>query len=538
MVTPRRVAHPGAQGRAIVRWALACVLLPFLVALPAAGVRGLPASQGSGVQGEGELERRSVLCPMDANDLEALAGARLGEGRMEEAEALATRLVRLHPEHARGWALLAAIRYLQDDTRGALEAWSQGRPLSVRDIDVRIVPHSGTRPAGAGAEPARLAGIAPGEPLTLEGLVRGERRLRAVPAASRARLEYRALPGGEAQVEGAVVLRGGNPFERTEWLAHGVRLLGRRVHLASADLTGHMEQWELNGSVEGTLRSGTLSLAHPAPGGAGVWRWEVHHGEGEYAPIGNEPGAATRAERTTVGWTLTQWLSATFQGRGLARIDRTRERGTLAGAGFGGTLLPLGERSSLDAEATGWLRVGGHPLEGAPADAARFGRLAIGASLHPVVPPLMGAPAGWAARAGVVAVSPDLPRDLVPRIGSGGRTDLLMRARSDLDADGVVRPLFPGRAWLHGGVEYLHPLRSVGPMGIGIGVAAFADGIQVVAAERGAAQPGGRTGAIHLGAGLRARVPAVGGWLRVDWGVDPSDGASQLSAAWVHEPPR
>jgi hypothetical protein len=147
----------------------------------------------------------------------------------------------------------------------------------------------------------------------------------------------------------------------------------------------------------------------------------------------------------------------------------------------------------------------------------------------------MGAPSGWAVRGGVVAVSSDLPPDLRPRIGSGGRTELLMRARSDLDPAGVVRPLYPGRAWLHGGIEYLRPLRSIG--GVGIGVGAFADGVRVVASEPGVDRPRGPRGAIHLGAGLRARVPGVDGWLRVDWGVDPSDGASRLSAAWVHELP-
>ena len=558
-----RAAHPGVRGRSIARGPRGLAFLSFVVALPIAAALPIavapplaaaltvpvvpPAAGGQecvstpeacrrqlGAEPRpetAELERRLDRCPDDPYLLEELAAVRLEEGRPGEAEVLAARLVHLHPDHVQGWALLAASRYLQDDTRGALEAWSRGQPLRVRDIEIRVISQSGPSGSSAGARSgtsgadaarmARIAGIAPGEPLTLEGLVRGERRLRALPAASRARLEYRALPGGEARVEGAVILRTGNPLGRPEWLAHGIRLLGRRVHLASADPMGQMEQWELNGTMEGTLRSGTLSLVHPAPRGTGVWRWEVHHGVGRYGAM------ASRLERTTVGWTHTQWLAASFQGRTQVRVDQTPGRGTFAGAGLGVTLLPLDERISIDAEATGWVDVGG----GDP-----FGRLAIHAALHPRVPAALGAPSGWAARVGLVGVSSDLPRDLLPRIGSGTRTDLLMRARSDLDAEGVVRPLFPGRAWVHGGIEYLRPVRMPGPLAIA--VAGFADGIQVVASDRGPGPPVDLRGAIHVGAGLRARVPGVDGWLRVDWGLDPANGASRLSAAWVQGPPR
>lgn len=40
-------------------------------------------------------------------------------------------------------------------------------------------------------------------------------------------------------------------------------------------------------------------------------------------------------------------------------------------------------------------------------------------------------------------------------------------------------------------------------------------------------------GTVHLGAGARVRIPGVTGWLRTDWGIDPVDGASTISAAWV-----
>lgn len=469
-------------------------------------------------------------CPDDPELLGALSGLRVRQGRLSEAETLAARLVQVDPESSHGWELLAVARYLQDDSRGALRAWSHGRPLVVRDTDVRIVGYRGPRASGTGADPAQVAGIAAGRPLTLEGLVRGERRLGALPAASRARLGYRALSSSEASVDGTVVLQAGNPFTRPHLVAHGFRLLGRRVHLVSADPLGRLELWELDGSVEGTLRRGTLAMAHPAPGGTGVWRWEVDHEVGRYGPTGSE--AVVREERTGVGWTHTHWLTASLQGRARSRIDLRPDRGTFAGAGVGWTFLPLSERSSITADGVGWVRIAGRAFADThPGEGTRFGRFDIRAALHPVTPPAVGAPAGLAARFGVVAISSRLPPDLVPRIGSGGNADLLMRARSDLDSEGVVRPVFPGSAWIHGGVEVLRPVRSVGP--VGIGWAAFADGVRVLASNGIPVDPSARAGAVHVGAGVRARIPGVDGWLRVDWGIDPADGASRLSAAWV-----
>jgi hypothetical protein len=530
MVAEEFSVTPGPQEHFDVLWGAPCPdeLEDLLRAAGAFAEEGKADAAGAILVGG--LAR----CPDDPALLGGLAGVRIQQGHLAEADALATRLLRIQPDSDYGWELLAVIRYLQDDSRGALRAWGRGRPLVVRDIEVRIVGYSGPRASGHGADPVRASGITPGRPLTLAGLVRGERRLSALPAASRSRLEYRALSGGEAAVEGAVVLRAGNPFTGPALIAHGFRLLGRRVHLVSADPLGRLEQWELDGTVEGTLRRGTLALAHPAPGGVGVWRWEVDHRVGRYGSAGHE--AVVREERTGVGWSHTHWVTASLHGKAHTRIDLRPGRGTFGGAGVGWTFLPLNERSSITAEGTGWVRIDGKAsADRDPGDRTRFGRMDIRASVHPSIPPAVGAPAGMGARFGVVAISSGVPPDLVPRIGAGGNAALLMRARSDLDSEGVVRPIFPGSAWIHGGVEFLRPVWSVGP--VGIGVAAFADGVRVLASDRRSVDPAARDGAVHLGAGVRARIPGVDGWLRVDWGIDPADGASRLSAAWVQGGP-
>lgn len=109
---------------------------------------------------EGELDRAETTLS-DALDrwpdhpglLAALAGLRVRQGRPAEAEALAARLTRIDSSSDHGWELLAASRYLQDDTRGALRAWHHRRPLRVRKVEVRVLAHDGPRASDAGADP-------------------------------------------------------------------------------------------------------------------------------------------------------------------------------------------------------------------------------------------------------------------------------------------------------------------------------------------------------------------------------------------------
>lgn len=494
------------------------------------------------------LEGALRNCPDHPELLLDLAGVRVLQGDLVEAEALATRLVRIRPGSNPAWELLALTRYLQDDAPGALRAWGQvGRPL-IRDLDVRVLSHNGPRASGSGPHPNRVSGITEGRRLTVDALTRGERRLGALPAAERARLDYRMLPGGEATVDGTVVLGRDNPFTRPELVVHALRLLGRQVHLVSADPLDRLERWELSGTMEGTLHRARLALAHPAPGSAGIWRWEVDHQTGRYGP--KDSSDAVRETRSSLGWSHTDWVTATLRGGVHGQVDVRPERGTFVGAGASWTLLPRAERGALGAEATGWLRTGeggGAPTGHGPEPEARFGRAEIRGLFHAMRPRASGARTpqdgravgrggrgvGVDLRGGVVAVSRWIPADLLPRIGSGGNAALLMRAHSDLDHQGVIRPLLPGTAWAHGGLEVVRPVGALGP--VGIGLALFADGMRVLSPEGGADLADGRRGAVHLGGGLRARIPWVDGWLRADWGVDPHDGTSTFSAAWVRE---
>jgi hypothetical protein len=497
------------------------------------------------------LEGALQGCPDHPELLVDLTGVRVLQGDLVEAESLATRLVQIRPGSNHAWELLALTRYLQDDTHGALRAWGHaGRPL-VRELDVRVLGPDGPRGFGAGPDPNQVTGVTAGRRLTVEALVRGERRLGDLPAAERARLGYRMLPGGEAAVDGTVVVGTDNPFTRPELVVHALRLVGRRVHLVSADPLGRLERWELSGTMEGTLHEARFALAHSAPGSEGIWRWELDHHTGRYGPAGL--AEASRERSTSLAWSHTDWVTATLRGALHGQVDVRPERGTFVGAGTAWSLLPRTERGALGAEVTGWTRVGGGSAASSATGSGlesdtRFGRAELRGMFHALrsrggesrtggAGPgtgRTGIGVGLDLRGGIVAVSQGIPPDLMPRIGSGGNTAILMRGRSDLDDQGVIRPLFPGTAWAHGGIEVVQPVGAVGP--VGFGLALFADGVRVLAPEgRRPDVAAGRRGAVHLGGGLRARIPWVDGWLRTDWGIDPHDGTSTFSAAWVRE---
>ncbi len=489
------------------------------------------------------LENALGQCPDHPALLADLAGLRVLKGDLAGAEDLATHLVRIQPESNYAWELLALTRYLQDDAYGALRAWGRaGRPV-VQEVDVRVMNRSGSRAPTSASQADQVRGIEEGRALTLEALLRGERRLQSLPAAERARLEYRMIPGGEAAVQGTVVLGARNPLGTRDLPAHALRLLARRIHFASSDPLGRLERLEASGMIEGTLKEAGFTLAHPAPGASGVWRWELIHSTGRYGLAGLADAA--RETSTGLGWSHTDWITAALRGSAHARIELRPERGAFVGAGTGWSLLPLNSPLALGGEVKGWTQVGGeHPDADGEESESRFGRVKLRASFH-----APGPWAGWtrtgrdgsatgldrsvpgvALLGGVVAVSRGIPPDLMPRIGADGGATMLMRARSDLDDAGVVRPLFPGTAWAHGTIELVQPVWDVGPAGIGVAV--FADAIRVL---RDSDTLSGERGAVHLGGGIRAWLPWVDGWLRVDWGIDPSDGTSAFSAAWARE---
>ncbi len=139
------------------------------------------------------------------------------------------------------------------------------------------------------------------------------------------------LPGGEAGVDGTVVLGTDNPFTGTELVVHALRLAGRRIHLVSAAPLGRLERWELSGTMEGTLHKARFALAHSAPGSEGIWHWELDHHTGRYGSAGL--AEAGRERTTSLAWSHTDWVTATLRDALRGQVDVRPERGTFVGGG-------------------------------------------------------------------------------------------------------------------------------------------------------------------------------------------------------------
>jgi len=459
----------------------------------------------------------------ETTTLAAVAARHLSEGEHEEAEVIADSLLKLDPESRVAWELIGTSRYLQDDSRGALRAWGRaGRP-QVGGITISFLGKGGEVQSPDGSSSFGLVGLRHGDLLTVDRLIQGERRLRSLPAAASARLDYRMQADGAAHLSGVLVLDGPHPFPRPEMAAHTLRLLVGRLHLRSANALGNLEAWEMSARISKNRYSAAVSLAHPTPFGHGVWKWTIDREEGSRATMTLPTGI--REERTGIEWRHTDWIAARVRGSVLGRVDRRGEGGTAPGAGMALTFVPLNEQSEITLDGTIW---------SGSRERSEFGQLSILATRYPPTRTSPGGPSGMAARLGVLTVSSGAPTDLTPLFGAGGQADIALRAHRELDRDGVAIELLPGTAWIHGGIELLHSIGAIGPLGIG--AALFADGAGVLPGSEFPSNGNGespRRAALSLGGGMRARITGISGWLRVDWGINPADGVSTLSAGWV-----
>jgi hypothetical protein len=485
---------------------------------------------------EAERLLESVLerCSGYSGLLRELAGLRFRQDRFAEAGRLASRFVEFEPESAWGWNLLASSRYLSDDPLGALAAWNRvGRP-TVREI--RIDGGSSSGAADVGRIAATRLGLSEGDILTPDRLALGARRIEQLPAVSSSRLSYRPVSDGRVDVEGVIVTGPRHPFARLALPGHVLRMLGGSVRLEGAGALGRLEHWTVEGAMDGDLYAASARLSHPAPG-AGIWSWEVRRQSGRYRiPDGPSPDhlespappdlPVTRVPRSGVRWRMEHLPTSWAHGGVTVGVDHWHalpggsgmedeaQPGTAAMVGLSLT-LDLPKRSvTATVWSDGWVAGG--------VGSVPFGRTGVDAEIQPLLPGSFELDT----RAGIQTLTRAAPLDLRPRFGSGRMATHPMRARSEFDPDGAVRADHPGPVWVHGGAELRWWSRARFP--VTPGAALFADGVR-----SGRTLGGGSDGAIHLGIGLRGRVPGVDGWFRLDWAIDPADGASQLSAAWV-----
>lgn len=439
-------------------------------------------------------------CPTHPGVLRTLAGVRFRQERYADAEGLARRFVALEPDSEWGWNLLGSTRYLTDDPRGALRAWNRiGRPV-VRELRVE----------GMDQAPDPLRSMGTGWVLSPDRMLLEERRLLDLPSLEGARVAYRPLPGGGARVDVFVVPARRHPFTVEQLPAHLIRAVRGEMELGTRGVLGPLDRWVVSGWRDGSLDHLSGAVSHPAPTGEGIWLWRVERERGRFdmAAQPSDP-VVTREARVGARWS---WV----------RRDHPAIR----------TALSLGfeDRRTSGAGPAGGISVG---FEGEPwtlewqIEAGRSGETFVRSRADVELAVPLGNEFEMGLRSGGISGNSHTPADLQPRFGADRSATDLMRAGAAVDSDGVARMAYPGRTWITGGAEIRRwrqwPLRPI------LGAALFVDGVRVV----GGSDRVGPRGGVHLGGGLRVRIPGLRDTFRVDWAWDPETGASRLSAALV-----
>ncbi len=519
-------------------------------------------------------EALRLACPEHPSVLLTLALRRFEEGDTLGAREVAELRVRLTPDDASGWTLLAPLRYLTEDRMGAFAAWNRvGRPRVDAVVLRREAAPGGREGEGTGSPSGPLAQalrpVAPGALLTPLGVEAASRRVSALPRVERVRLDPRILDGGLARVEVHTLDREGPGIGRTDLPGHLLRGVTRTLSVGHT--AGEVRMHGAGvftpsvGEVRGAIRVPALGLPEV---GAEFQALEL---QGRSRRIGVRveaadwphplPGPGIGPPSPTPFLQLRSWL-------GVERESLRENPGTEVGGGVGITLTRDDGPARLGARlrGEGWTRVGAR--ETAPGEATASGaareaggsREAGGARFDLLLLGRRDTPR-WSFEAtggGVVALAPrrgDLPLHLRPRFGSGAGATHLLRGMGGAEA----APVAAGRAsagWITGGMEAVRWApegRGPGPLRwVRMGGAGFVDAARGVRGGgvdgRGLNEAGTEGWRITPGVGFRMALPGADGTLAMDLALDlapdragdgardPALGGAQrrlrLSAGW------
>jgi hypothetical protein len=463
-------------------------------ALVASGVKA--GSDGDRRQALEILASAAALCPGSSAALREAAGVHALNENWNEARRLARQAVRRDPADAHAWRILATAAYVGNDDDEALRAWNAAGEPSLDLVSIQGLDR--TRHAVVSS----LLGLEPGQMLTRDRLDAARLRLRELPSAETARVSYRPVGGGLANVEAVVLERPRWPTGRMAIASTAVRLAtDREVRLGAAALTGGGERidvgwrwWE---------RRPRLDLGFAAPSALGVWEVAAYTEKQTY-------GAREDVERRRGGTVaLSNWTSTLTRWQLNVGVDAWPGRGRTVA--FGGRLDQRMAANRLSVHGSGTLFGGGF--------AAWSGDVGVdwrSSTRHEGSVAL--------ARGGIEAASDGAPRALWPGAGTGHARRHLLRAHPLLDDGRITGDVF-GRRVLHASGE----VRRWAPPVFRIVRIAPAFFIDAAHASRRAS----RGDAWHVDAGVGVRITAAGsGVLRVDLAKGLRDGATQLSAGW------
>jgi len=485
------------------------------------------ALAGDRAGAEHRLAAATRLCPGDPVSWWELTGLRLWQPRWSEAQDQASPIVRLEPDDAHAWQLVATSRYLKGDLMGALDACNRAGEPRIDAIDV----HGAERTRQSIV--VRAAGLQRSDVLTREAVGRALRRLRELPVASNARLKYEPIDGGLANVDVFVDERKVVP---SGWMA--VATVGARallLHEVRVDVAGPLGAGELESAswrwAANRPRVG-LGLALPSPHWLpgvvsldGLWERQ------SYDATPSSGGATlVREERRRVGLDLADWSTSRVRWQTGVALDRLREYdGLPANRRDRQSYLALesaldvrlaGDRVALAATAGWWT-----PF----AAGDRFGTaglLAAWRSTDDTAAP------SWSAVTEIGVASRVAPLALWQGAGTGHGRSGLIRAHP-LHSGGVVTgPVF-GREVAHGSVEYVRPVVRTGAGSLSI--AGFVDAARAWRRLSGL-EPSPLY--VDAGAGVRVHAPGLGGAIRIDVARGLRGGGTTLSASWGGAWPR
>jgi len=202
--------------------------------------------------------------------------------------------------------------------RGALDAWNHAGEPSIDTIGI----HGADRTRQPVV--ARAAGWQPRQVLTSGAFGRALRRLRELPVASNARMQYEPTEGGLARVEIFLDERQALPGGRWDVVVHGARaLLLDQLQINVAGLLGAGETATVAWRWAAGRPSLAVDLALPSPYGlpgvvslSGVWERQT------YAAVPASGAAVLRGARRRVGLQLADWSASWLRWQTGAALDR------------------------------------------------------------------------------------------------------------------------------------------------------------------------------------------------------------------------
>jgi hypothetical protein len=464
--------------------------------------RGVQQAQANQLDAAARTLTAALACDGPA-PLRELAGVRLLQKRWPEVTDLAAAALTQDPKDEQAWRLLATGRFVQDDRLGALEAWNHvGEPR----VDlIAISGLSRTRqPVVEG-----LMAVRPKAVLTPGLFTLARRRLRDLPSASAAQLEYVPVPSGLAELRANVSERPPVPNDRVSFAILGTDAVFRRqIEVSFGPLTGGGDRLTLGWRFWSGRPRVSASFTTPAPWG-GIWGVDAFTERQPFiddaVPVAHRRGAHLGASL----WS-THWMRTTLRGG----VEMWRDIGEFGLVGGGVRMMTPDDRVDVRVELTRWIGTNGD---------SSFGTAEIGATLRSATEHRGRV---WIARGGTAAASATTPADIWFAGDIGRARGVPLRAHPVIDG-GKLDPQQIGRRiqYLSGEVQNWWAYRTK----LQFGAATFVDTAR--ASRR--LFPDAKSD-VDLGVGARFSAPGFGGVLRIDVAHGLRDGDDALS--FVYEP--